>query len=287
MRVEVHGGTSPAYGIVGSLHGDERCGKNVIEWIGTDLPELQEPVKTVVAHTEALTRKVKYIDQDLNRAFPGDSTGSSYEARLAANILQEVRGMNVLDLHSTVSQPTPFAIAAITSEQTKLQIASTGLSTVVDISKITPTGSLIEQTGGVSVECGIQGEQNAVDNGVDIVRNYLAANGLIDQRMSLSNPTVYQITDTEDVPEDADIEILCNNFTRVSEGSAYARVNNEIRRADEAFYPVLMSEKGYKDRGQLGFKAILNGDLFTDERFRSLCNNPRNSDCRRTQKNLS
>jgi predicted deacylase len=270
MRAETYGGEQPEYGIVGSLHGDEPCGQEVIDRIATDFPDLQKSLKCVVAHTAALDEGAKYFEKDLNRAFPGNPNSAIREERLAARILQEVQGLNILDLHSTMSQPTPFAIASLTNSDVKQLVASTGVSSVVDISGFGPRGSLIEQVGGVSVECGPQGDSEAVENGVEIVQNFLAVNNLLSETGSVANPEVYRIYDIKGAPTDAQIELMCENFQRVSEGSVYARIGAELETADESFYPVLMSERGYRERGVLGFKARQVGSLFDENEFRGV-----------------
>jgi hypothetical protein len=265
MRVDVLGEGEARHAIVGSIHGDEVCGKKIIDEVRTEFSELQRSVKCIVAHTEALEEETSYIDENLNRSFPGAQNDDVLEKRLAAQILDQVKGYRILDLHSTVSQSEPFAIVPRINHSTKLTTAATGVSSVVDISDVDISGSLIQQTDGVSVECGKKGTEMAVQNGINVVRNFLAVNNLIDKPGTVSNPTVYRLLESVEHPPDSACEFLWENFSLVPEGETYAYVNGEEKTADMDFYPVLMSEDGYS--GMLGFKAMEVGSMFKDEEF--------------------
>src|SRR6056297_3088905 len=110
MRVERLGEGEPTIAVVGSIHGDEPCGRDGIEAVLSDPPAMSQPVKFIVVNEEALAAGERYLELDLNRVFPGDSDSDVYEERLAAALTEELRDCTVLSLHSTQSYDGMFAL---------------------------------------------------------------------------------------------------------------------------------------------------------------------------------
>lgn len=254
MHVETVGDGTPELAVVACLHGNELCGKTAIERVLAENHNFRRPVRFVVANEEAIEKNVRSIDEDLNRAFPGDSDGKTHESRLAAELLPQVRDCSVLDLHSTRSHPEPFALVAQVNEQTKRLARATGAPRVVDVSYI--AGGLIDYVDGVAVECGLRGSERADRNAERVLRNFLGEMGAVDTLSDAGDPELYRIFA---VVEGGDYEFVGENFVRVEAGETFARKNGEERRAERAFYPVLMSTDGYEDI--LGFQAERVGKL--------------------------
>ncbi|MDY6773984.1 MAG: hypothetical protein SVS85_02190, partial [Candidatus Nanohaloarchaea archaeon] len=101
----------------------------------------------------------------------------------------------------------------------------------------------------IIVEVGYQGSEEAVDNAVEVIENFLAYHGAIDSDYEVSDPELFEYYDTVE----GDWEFTAENFERVEEGETFAVRDGESLEADEPFYPVLMSTHGYK--GILGHKA--------------------------------
>lgn len=74
MRVRTVGDGTPELALVACLHGDERCGETAVERVLAEKPALKRSVRFVVANEEAIAANDRYVDEDLNRAFPGDPT---------------------------------------------------------------------------------------------------------------------------------------------------------------------------------------------------------------------
>ncbi|MEA5408458.1 succinylglutamate desuccinylase/aspartoacylase family protein [Haloarculaceae archaeon H-GB2-1] len=240
--------------MVACLHGDEPCGAVAIERFLASDASLAEPVTFVIANERALDAGVRFVDEDLNRAFPGDSESDSHESRLAARLLTELDGTRVLDLHSTRSFADPFALVQRRSAVTAALAATTGVSRVVDISAV--PGGLVGHVDGVAVECGYKGTEAAAENATRILRTFLAANGLLDAPFQRSDPTLFEVTG---VVEGAGFEFCGRNFERVTAGEVFARRDDEVERAAEPFYPVLMSTDGYDEI--VGFQSRRVGPL--------------------------
>lgn len=247
MKVTKLGEGDAEYSIVGSIHGDEPCGKKAIERFLESDYEIKKPVKFIIANEEALEHNVRFLDTDLNRSFPGDIDSEKHEERLAAKIMEEVKGTKVLDLHTTRSYPEPFANFSNLNDTEISLIKAAGVKNAVLFSE--DSGSLHKKVDGIVVETGYQQTEEAVENAYDIIVNFLAANGVIGADYKLSDPTIFQYDGTVD----GDWEFVAENFHEVKKGEVFARRDDEELRAEEDFYPVLMSTDGYD--GMLGFKA--------------------------------
>lgn len=258
ITIQVHtlGNGTPEIAVVGSVHGDEACGKEAIEQFVSDDPDVQRPVKLIVANEEALAADVRYTDTDLNRAFPGDADSDMYEERLAAKLVEALQGLRVLDLHATKSYDEPFAIIPELTPTTADLIQATGVDHAVDMSAFSGN-DLIGHCGGILVECGPLGTEQAAEQAYQVVRNFLAAHGVIDETVERTDPPVFRGAEKVEKPEAYDL--LVDNFERVDAGQAYAENDHDVKTADRPFYPVLMSETGYQDI--LGFRAERVGRL--------------------------
>lgn len=84
--------------IVGSLHGTEPFGAEVVKKIQRN----KLGVKTIVGNPQALAKKRRYVNSDLNRAFSGD--GKGIERKRATEILAQVKNSDYLiDIHNTTT----------------------------------------------------------------------------------------------------------------------------------------------------------------------------------------
>lgn len=248
MKVYELGEGEPEFAVVACQHGDEPCGKRAVERFLSEEHELRKPVKIVVANEKALQKEVRYVDEDLNRAYPGDSDSESHESRLAAKMLSEIKGMKVLDIHSTHSEPVPFATFSRMNDTVMELLRSTGVERACQYPD--NNGDLSFQVDCALVECGGQGTEEASEMAYDVMVNFLAAQGIIDQIFELSDPEIFRYT--EDV-KGGDWKFTCKNFQLVQEGESFAYKGSTKLVTTEDFYPVLMSTDGYEN--MLGHKA--------------------------------
>lgn len=249
MDVDIIGEGEPGVAVIGSIHGDEPCGKKAIDKFKNSDFELERPVKLIIANEKALKNNTRYVDCDLNRSFPGNRESDEYEERLAAEIMDEVDGLDVLSLHSTKSYSGPFAAMSELNERKIDLVKKTGVR-IASYHANEEIYCLAEYSNTVSVECGFQGSESAAENAFRIMKNFLAAEGVIDLDYRISDPDVFKVYETIERP---DFEFTAVNFQKVEEGEIYARNGNKELTADESFYPVLMSTDGYKTI--LGHKA--------------------------------
>ncbi len=97
--------------VIACVHGDEVFGLKVL----TRLQVLQNSNITIrVANLEAIAKKKRFIETDLNRSFAMEST-KSLEAKLAQQIKSEIAFINpdlIIDLHTSAVKVDRVAILA-------------------------------------------------------------------------------------------------------------------------------------------------------------------------------
>ncbi|UPV74663.1 succinylglutamate desuccinylase/aspartoacylase family protein [Halorussus limi] len=251
MRIEQLGEGTPEIAVVAAIHGDEPCGVRAIERLLATSPAVERPVKFVIANEEALDRGVRYVEEDLNRAFPGDPDADTHEGRLAAALAQEVRDCTTLSLHSTQSYAEPFALVDTVDAVARSICPYLPVSVLVE-TEVESDGRLIEYPHVLEVECGLQGSDEAADNAVDLVYGFLEATGALPDDEPVAG---YDRGEVEvfrlgrPVPKDGGdrFEVFAENFERVAAGERFAAVDGRELVADEPFYPVLMSAYGYEN----------------------------------------
>ncbi|MFB6169707.1 MAG: succinylglutamate desuccinylase/aspartoacylase family protein [Haloarculaceae archaeon] len=246
MRVEQLGAGDPDVAVVAAIHGDEPCGVHAVERLLDSDPAVERPVKLIVANERALGDGVRYVDTDLNRAFPGDPDADEYERRLAYDLADELRGCTVLALHSTQSHPDPFAIVDGMDNPVRDLCPPLSVMAVVDTGQFVE-GRLLVSPETIEVECGLQGSDAAAENATRLVREFLTATGVL-AGDTVDHPVpAFRLTRVIPKPPADDYEVFAENFERVEEGETYAAVDGDALTADEPFYPVLLSPYGYRD----------------------------------------
>lgn len=248
MKTITKGEGQPQYTVVGSIHGDEPAGKKAIEKILSSDIEFKKPVKFIIANEKALEQNKRYLEKDLNRAMPGNPESDIHEERLAHKLKQEVEGTKLLDIHTTRSHPEPFATFKSKEKDVIELISAANVQNGVYFSD--NSGTLIGQIEkGIIVEAGYQQTDQAIENSVEVIKNFLGYFGVIDYDYQTSEPNLFEYLETVE----GNWEFKAQNFKLVKKGETYAEKNGEKLTAEEDFYPVLMSTNGYE--GKLGYKA--------------------------------
>lgn len=85
--------------VIGGMHGNETLGLEVVK-LFKDKPV--KGVDVLFANEQAIKGNCRFVKQDLNRSFPGDSKSPKYEPRRASEILKQAQKYDVvLDFHNT------------------------------------------------------------------------------------------------------------------------------------------------------------------------------------------
>lgn len=247
MKTKILGEGEPEHAVMYCVHGNEPCGKLAVDRIIHEKLNFQKPVKLVFANEKAFNKGVSEVDEDLNRVWHSDSR-ETHEKRLEEKIRKEIKGLKVLDLHSSFSHPEAFGLNTKNSSQIDGQIAKLGLKQTADISPV--YDYRLENVERTAVECGYTRTQKTIENAYRITKNYLKANNIITGRPETRQPDKYKIYDKV---KGKDYQFIKKNFQKIKKGEKYAIRGNEDLKAEEDFYPVMMSTTGYDDI--IGFKA--------------------------------
>ncbi|WP_123623846.1 succinylglutamate desuccinylase/aspartoacylase family protein [Halorubrum sp. CSM-61] len=260
MDVHDLGEGEPEVAVVGAIHGDEPCGARAVRRLRDADLDVERPVRLILANEAALDAGTRYLDDDLNRVFPGDPDAESHEERLAAELLDALEGCSTLAIHSTQSYAEPFAVVDSMDEVARAVAPHLPVDAVIQTDAFTE-GRLIEHPHTLEVEAGLQGSDAAADNAYWLARAFLAATGTtpapgaddVVDAGGREDVAVFRLRDRIPKP-DADVyEVFARNFERVEAGEAFAAADDEQLRADDPFYPVLLSPYGYRD--QFGYVA--------------------------------
>jgi hypothetical protein len=250
MRVEQLGAGIPELAIVGAIHGDEPCGVRAIERLLADAPDVERPVKLIVANEEALELGVRYVDADLNRSFDRADAepreDEPHEHALARRLADEVEGTTTLAIHSTQSHSEPFGIVDGTAEPVPSICPFLSIVALVDLDQTVEGRPFALAADMVEVEAGIQGSEAAAENAYRLAREFLTATGALPGRTVGRDLPVYRLGQPIEKPLAGGYEVFVENFSRVGAGQPYAAADGEEFAAEEPFYPVLMSAGGYE-----------------------------------------
>jgi hypothetical protein len=247
MRIETLGDGQPEVAVVGGIHGDEPCGVNAIERVLATEPDVQRPVAFVTANEEAIDAGERYVEEDLNRAFPGNEKGRTHESRLAARIGRELGACTTLSMHSTQSYDGTFALVDEADDEIQRILTHLPVDAVVDVGRHSK-GRLFESVPRtVEVECGYQGSEEATENAVGLVWEYLAATGVVPGKVTVHDDIpLFRLDRQIPKAQASSYDVYASNFERVDTGERYAAADNQEVVAEEPFYPVLLSPYGYE-----------------------------------------
>ncbi len=130
---------------VGGVHGSEPLPLEGLQLAG---------VPHLVGNPQALEKRVRYIDQDLNRAFE-NTDGSDYESGRARYLLETISSHAfVIDLHTASHVTVPFCVVTDRSMSALAAIAGIEHAVYFPRSGNIINGSLIHVRRGVVIECG-------------------------------------------------------------------------------------------------------------------------------------
>jgi predicted deacylase len=246
MRVEQLGEGEPSVAVVGAVHGDEPCGARAIERLLADAPRVEAPVKLIIANEEALSRGVRYLDADLNRAFGEEQGTGAHEYELANRLAEELESCVGLSLHSTRSTAEPFAIINAAHDRARELCPYLSIPALVELTQndgriFAVDAELIE------LEAGRQGTDQAAENAYRITREFLTATGVLPGTPEARKLPRYELGEAIPKPPGEYYRAVARNFERVPTGQPFAEVDGEPLTAEGSFYPVLLSDDGYAD----------------------------------------
>lgn len=247
MRVTQLGTGAPVVAVVGAIHGDEPCGARAIERLRLEAPDVDRPVKLIVANERALERGVRYVDTDLNRSFDDDGDPADHEYRLARRLADELSGCTALSIHSTQSHPEPFGIVNGAGADVADVIRRLPIEALVTVRDPEGRPFAIEAAQLLEIEAGRQQSPAASRNAYRATRAFLQAMDVLSGEPPRREVPTFGLGDPIEKPPASEYTVCAENFSRVAQGDVFARADDRELRAAASFYPVLFSAGGYSD----------------------------------------
>ncbi len=220
--------------VVACVHGNEKYGLEVVK-------RLSGSISFFIGNEKATRENKRFVDVDLNRAFPGNETGN-YEERRAFELAARLKDFDfVIDLHSSSNDCKMFGI--ITKQNNvKIEFAKKlGLKKLVIMSEDFAKGNaLIDFVKcGLSIEVGSHNRKENVDEAVEVIENFLL------EKNRNEDIEIFKVKSKLMKKYD---KVLIKNFEKVKEGMILTIGNfGEKQLAEEDFVAVLVDEEAYGD----------------------------------------
>ncbi|MDE1860492.1 MAG: succinylglutamate desuccinylase/aspartoacylase family protein [Candidatus Micrarchaeota archaeon] len=224
--------------IVGSLHGNELIGKQVIEMLSKE-KNLGARIKGIIANEAAIKINKRFVDVDGNRCFPGKRNGNT-EERMAFEVLHELEGYRyVIDIHSTYAKMPDTII--ITKRRALGLARKVPIKKLVMMSRSIAKGKAIDDFPHecISIEFNRDTDANHV---IKLVKATIR--NIIEGKEAAVSKDSYVVKGVlGNTGKASGIE----NYRLVKEGDPVAVNNGELIRSRKRFYPIFIGEKGYKN----------------------------------------
>ncbi len=244
------GSGHPIVAVTAGMHGNEETGVYILDALRKTIKPEKGTLRLVAANPYALFQGVRFISEDLNRAFPGDQNSQSTEARLAPKILDVVGDSDyTIDLHTTSADTEAFVILGKKNEK-RLQLGeTTGLQKIVLIEGEKDCAMVDFVPCGIGLELGLHASQYAYEAGIKAVRNVLHT--LVVEPMPTTKRIEYEYYEVFGTIKDPS--------TLASVGSLQ---NFRLTEKDgEFFFPLFVGEKAYKDQICLKARGVSRQEL--------------------------
>ena len=237
-------------------HGDERAGVVIAKEI-KKLKLLKGQVLIHIANKLAYKKRKRFIDQDLNRSFPGKLKGN-HEERLAAKILPLVKSADiVIDIHTTRSELRDALIVTKLSKKTKQYINVIRPKYLLQMNATKNNALISNARVGVAFEYGKDKDKRTIRNTVIGIKRLLSHLGMIRGKLTKSKNKTKWFVVYRSVPKPKKARLLANtkNYKLVKKGMPYAVRGDKKILAKTDFYPILFGKNSYKEI--FGFAARL------------------------------
>lgn len=258
--IELCRGTgAPRVAVVAFTHGDELLGERVIDAL-TSVPLERGCLLFITAHPLARARKKRYIDQDLNRSFPGKCRGC-LEDRLAFDLRQRLSSFDiVVDIHATSSLIDSLAIVTKLTSAIRRILRWLPVKNVALIeSSVFGNKELIGHVpAGIALEYGPEKSGRNNRRAANHVRALLRNLSMVAGSKTLwTEKVLYRVYGQYAVPRGFREVPGLRDLRRISQGQLVGRVGKRKIYATETFYPIFLGKGRY--RGTFSLKARREG----------------------------
>ncbi len=197
IKVFESGNPGPNLVILGGVHGNEPCGVEAIRAL--NINPLKGKVTCIIANLEALRKKVRFINSDLNRAFTFSKNDK--ESMVALEIKEYLDQADaLLDLHSSFSKVSfPFVICEKQSLNLAKCLPVKFIVTNIDKFHQGSTDEYMNKQGkiAVCVECGNNDDTDATIRAKESIVDFCNFFEVIERKNSVKkelNKMVFKVT---------------------------------------------------------------------------------------------
>ncbi len=249
--IEIGPQVGPFLGVVGMVHGNETCGRQVMEEFIREFEQypMKRRIKFIFANLAAEKSNKRFIDSNLNRVFPGRIDGD-LEERTAYSLRPHLAECAyVLDIHS-MSYPTrPFAVSSFDSREQDNLVVSTAMPKYIIVGdKVTKGGGLCDYViakGGlaIAIETGLNSSEESVFYSRMALNSFFTHFGIIPGAKVCMLEDKYRMIEQIKQPSPDFEPALLENFQFLQRGESYGKDNSQEYSLEYDCYVGLFSDK--------------------------------------------
>lgn len=235
--------------IVGCLHGDEVIGKKVIEKLKR--LRFEKEVLFIIANKKALHKKVRYIETDLNRSFPGKIKGT-YEEKLALKISEQIKKADlVIDIHATNSNFDSLAIVTRLRGTEKKLLKNIPIKKSMLATKDVFGGrELINNCKlGVALDYGPNKKGSNYKKALTDTKQILINVGaLVGEKQQNDQKDIFEVFDIYKVSDKFTPEKSLRDFKQIKKGDVIGKnKEKDLVYSSKDFYPLFLGKGRYEE----------------------------------------
>lgn len=240
---------SPFVAIIGCLHGDELIGKRVISTL-KKVKIKNGRLITIIGNERAVRMKRRFVNQDLNRSFPGVKNGN-HEECLAHDLRSKLSDVDfVIDIHSTTTNVRDLAIITRKNKKTlELVNLFSPKRVALIVANIGKKALTYHCKAGISLEYGKDKDSNVEKKILRDIMTMLANLDMVDfkSKVKKNSSEFYKITGLIKKQVGFELNNEIKNFKIVKTGNLIALNGLKKKKAKFDFYPILFGKNSYRD----------------------------------------
>lgn len=227
-------------------HGDERIGLKVVR----EIKKLNIDKNILIIHIaneKAFKLHKRFIDQDLNRSFPGKKNGN-YEQKLAYKISPLIKSADiVIDIHSTKSELKDAIVVTKLDTVTRKYIEAIQPKYVLIMNATKDTALISQAKIGLAFEYGKDNDLAVLKKIVKDIKVLFYYIGIVanGQRIRTKKTQYFNVDSSVTKPKGYKLLEKIQNYKLIRKGQQFATDGKNFLIAEDDFYPILFGNKNY------------------------------------------